>query len=150
MSLVDYSSDGGDISDGEQRRKSANDKKKIKLPSIEDRLPTPKSRVQKSKKPVALFSVPRAKSKPALPKIDLIRPSQIAPVEKVVVQESVPTKDSSKIIEFRADEFYNENVKLNAQGEFVQPQKVHAISGGRHQITSLLRNAIQNKESQSR
>ncbi|ANB11733.1 hypothetical protein AWJ20_4555 [Sugiyamaella lignohabitans] len=53
-----------------------------------------------------------------------------------------------QIVDFNVDEFYQENERLKASGALEDNSKnrVTAISGGKHQLTSLLRSAQKNRD----
>lgn len=51
------------------------------------------------------------------------------------------------IVDFRMDEFYQQNESLRNEGTFDDNQpKIYTIRGGRHQLESLVRSAQQNRE----
>lgn len=56
--------------------------------------------------------------------------------------------DAYNVVEFDVNEFYGENEQLRAQGKLEEDRKgkVHAIGSGRHQLSSIISSAQQNKE----
>lgn len=87
------------------------------------------------------------------PQLDLQLAQPEIPVTTDIVEESVDDKEEEpNVINFNADDFYRENAVRLAQGHFSDSNehRIHALAGGRHQITSLLRNAQQNQEAVER